>query len=241
MDLLAQVPADLPPGDVIDLGCGAGAVAGALAARLPDRPLIGVDMSPAMLDRARTLETYDDLIRADAAHWCPARPPALIFSNALCHWLGDHAALFARLAGLLAPGGALAVQMPRQYDAPSHALLRQIAARDFPDLFDFSTWQAPVSPAEDYARILAPLGDVQAWETSYVQRLDPVARGHPVRAFTQSTAMRPFLDKLDVAQAQHFTARYDSALADAYPAEPDGRVWFPFKRVFFILTPEASA
>ena len=53
--------------------------------------------------------------------------------------------------------------------------------------------------------------------------------------------LRPFLYKLDAAQAQHFTARYDSALADAYPVEPDGRVWFSFKRVFFLLTPEASA
>lgn len=48
LDLLAQVP-ELPPGDVVDLGCGDGAVAEALRARFPDRRLVGVDASPAML------------------------------------------------------------------------------------------------------------------------------------------------------------------------------------------------
>ena len=238
LDLLAQVPGDLPPGDVIDLGCGAGAVAGALAARFPDRPLIGVDNSPAMLARAKG---YGALIEADAATWQPGRPPALIFSNALCHWLPDHAALFARLAGFLTPGGVLAVQMPRQYQAPSHALLREIAARDFPDRFDFADWRAPVSPPGDYARLLAPLGDASVWETSYMQRLEAVADGHPVRRFTQSTAMRPFLGRLDAEEAARFTARYDDALARAYPVEPDGAVWFPFKRVFFVLKPGMRA
>src|SRR5690606_14912631 len=51
LDLLAQVP-DLPPGDVVDLGCGDGAAAGALAARFPGRRLVGVDASPAMLEKA---------------------------------------------------------------------------------------------------------------------------------------------------------------------------------------------
>ena len=238
MDLLAQVPA-LPAGDVVDLGCGNGAVAGALAARWPDRRLVGIDSSPAMLAEARAGGHYGALVEADAAAWQPeppGRPVALIFSNALCHWLPDHALLFARLAGLLAPGGVLAVQMPRQYDAPSHALLRQLAGEIFPDRFDFSRWLPPVAPAAEYAPLLAPLGQVNAWETTYVQRLAPAAAGHPVRAFTASTAMRPFLSKLSRSEAAEFTRAYDAALEIAYPANPDGSVYFPFTRVFFVLT-----
>ncbi|TDX28216.1 trans-aconitate 2-methyltransferase [Rhodovulum visakhapatnamense] len=235
LDLLAQVP-ELPEGGVVDLGCGNGAVAGALRMRFPRATLTGVDSSPAMLDEARVPGLYDRLIEADAATWTPEAPVALIFSNALCHWLPDHAGLFARLARALGPGGTLAVQMPRQFAAPSHALMREIAARCFPDRFDFSGWVPPVAEAAAYARILAPLGTVSAWETSYVQRLDPAADGHPVRRFTEATALRPFAAKLDGDELAAFLTEYETALDLAYPAAPDGSVLFPFTRVFFTLT-----
>lgn len=234
LDLLAQV-ADLPDGAVIDLGCGSGAVGPALRTRFADRPLTGLDLSPAMLAEARETGAYDTLIEADAASWVPDEAPALIFSNALCQWLPDHATLFAHLAGLLAPGGVLAVQMPRQYEAPSHALLRGIAAEMFPDRFDFTQWRAPVLTAEGYARLLAPLGPVSAWRTDYIQRLDPVETGHPVRRFTEATALRPFAEKMDDGDLAQFLAAYDAALARAYPPAPDGAVLFPFTRVFFTL------
>ena len=107
LDLLAQV-SDLPPGDVIDLGCGDGAAAGALTARFADRWIVGVDNSPAMLDKATG---YAATQQADIAAWLPDTPPALIFSNAVLHWLPDHEGLMPRLARLLAPGGVLAVQI----------------------------------------------------------------------------------------------------------------------------------
>jgi trans-aconitate 2-methyltransferase len=236
IDLLAQVP-DLPPGAVVDLGCGNGAVGAALKARFADRRLLGIDNSPAMLADAAATGAYDDLAQADAALWTPPAPPALIFSNALCHWLPDHAALFARLAGIVAPGGVLAVQMPFMSNAPSHALLRQVAARLYPGRFGVPV--GPVLPARGYALMLAPLGAVSAWETEYVQRLDPVSDGHPVRHFTASTAMRPFLTAMDATEAAGFTAAYDAALADPYPVAADGSVLFPFRRVFFVLQPGA--
>ena len=234
IDLLNAVP-PLPPGEVIDLGCGNGAVGAALSARLR-RPVTGIDRSPAMLEAARGTGAYARLIEADALGWTPEGPVALIFSNALCHWLPDHDTLFGRFAGILAPGGTLAVQMPHQYDAPSHALLREIAQRLFPDRFDFTGWTAPVAPPETYLAMLGRLGAADVWETSYLQRLGPAGDGHPVRAFTASTAMRPFLDKLDTAETERFVADYDAALARAYPPAPDGGAIFPFRRLFFTLT-----
>jgi len=234
MDLLAQVP-DLPAGDVVDLGCGNGPVGAALALRSAGRRVIGVDNSPAMLAKAKETGAYSALIEADAAMWKSKIPPALIFSNALCHWLPDHAALFARLAGMLTKGGVLAVQMPRQFAAPSHQALRDVAQSLFPDRFDFAGWQAPVAPPQAYARMLAPLGEASVWETDYIQRLAPVDAGHPVRHFTQSTAMRPVAEKLNDAELEYFISTYEEALTGTYPPENDGSVLFPFKRVFFTL------
>lgn len=234
LDLLARV-GELPGGAVVDLGCGDGVVGAALRERFPEAKLKGVDASPAMLDKARARGLYDDLSEADAAKWQPQSPPALIFSNAALQWLPDHTTLFPRLAKMLAPKGTLAVQMPRQYGAPSHRFLRDFAADMFPDRFDLKGWQAPVAPPVDYYRLLEPLGRMDVWESDYVQRLGPSADGHPVRRFTEATAMRPFLDRLTKAEAQEFTQRYDAALASAYPTEADGSVLFPFRRLFIIL------
>lgn len=232
LDLLAQVP-DLPPGDVVDLGCGDGAAAGALAARFPGRRLVGVDASPAMLEKAAR---YAAKMQADIAGWQPGSPPALIFSNAALHWLADHDALLPRLAGMLALGGTLAVQMPVNHMAPSHRFLRDIAQAMFPDRFDFTGYRPPVAAPAEYWALLAPLGALTVWETEYLQPLGPEPEGHPVRAFTASTAMRPFLDRLTAEEAARFTARYDEALDSAYPRMEDGGALFPFRRLFLILT-----
>lgn len=234
LDLLAQVGA-LPTGDVIDFGCGNGAVGPALVQSFGGRELIGVDRSATMLAKARETSVYSRLVQADAAIWAPLTPPALIFSNALCHWLPDHAALFSRLAGFLAKGGMLAVQMPRQFMAPSHQALRDVAQELFPDRFDFSDWQTPVATPQAYAQMLASLGTVNVWETDYIQRLAPVETGHPVRHFTQSTALRPFADKLNAAELECFISTYEAVLSGSYPLLNDGGALFPFKRLFFTL------
>lgn len=232
LDLLLQA-GEVPEGDVVDLGCGDGALAGPLRARFPEHRILGVDSSPAMIAQA---QGYDATRLADIAHWVPEEMPAVIFSNAALHWLPHHDVLLPRLAAALAEGGVLAVQMPRQFEAPSHRLLRDLAEGMFPDRFHFGDYVAPVAPPGAYHRLLAHLGDLDLWETEYLQALEPVAEGHPVRAFTQSTALRPFAARLGEGELQEFVATYDEALAIAYPAEADGTVLFPFRRLFLVLT-----
>jgi trans-aconitate 2-methyltransferase len=57
-----------------------------------------------------------------------------------------------------------------------------------------------------------------------------------VRHFTQSTAVRPVAERLDSDELAAFLAAYDAALAKAYPAELDGTVLMPFRRLFFVLS-----
>lgn len=234
IDLIARV-GDLPRGKVVDLGCGAGAAAEALATRWPDRKIVGVDSSPAMISRAAGTGAYRRCDLADIRAWDPVKPPALIFSNAALQWVGDHAALLPRLAGFLPAGGVLAVQMPSQFAAPSHRFLRDFAAEMFPDRFDFTTWTPPVATPMEYARLLAPLGKAEVWSTDYVQRLPGGGGAHPVRLFTESTTLRPFAERLSGEDLAALVARYEAALAIAYPFEADGTVLFPFRRLFFTL------
>lgn len=232
LDLLAQV-GELPAGEVVDLGCGDGAAANALVARWPTRCLVGVDASEAMLANAVLRRCYERVTLADISDWEPERPPALVFANAALNWVPDHARLMPRLAAMLAPRGVLAVQMPRQGGAPSHRLLREVAERLFPARA--LPPPSPVLAAGDYVEMLTAFGEVSGWTTDYLQFLDPVPQGHPVRAFTESTAMRPFVAGLTAEEARTYVAAYELALTEAYPALPDGRILFPFTRVFFIL------
>ena len=232
LDLLMQIGTPCA-GPVVDLGCGDGAVAAALRSRFPKREIVGVDSSATMLAKARG---YDRVIKADIASWSPETPPAVIYSNAALHWLPDHESLMPRLAGLLPENGVLAVQMPRQQMAQSHAALREVSAALFPDRFDYSDWHPQVAAPEVYARMLAPFGTVSVWQSEYLQRLPAAHGAHPVRLFTESTAMRPITEKLDPAEAARFIAVYEDALASDFPAEADGSVLFPFRRLFFVLT-----
>ena len=233
LDLLAQVP-DVPEGDIVDLGCGTGAVAHALRHRYPKRPLIGIDRSADMV-AGILADTYDRVQIADIAQWRPDVPVALIFSNAALHWLPDHPLLFPRLASALKPGGVLAVQMPRQFDAPSHRLIHEVARDLFPDRFERARTPPVAAPSALYD-ICADLGDVTIWETDYLQHLPTQPDdAHPVRAFTRSTAARPILAKLTSGEQERFFHAYDAALEAVYSRRADGSVLFGFRRQFLIL------
>ena len=119
LDLLNAV-SRMGAGDIVDLGCGNGAMGDALKARAGGRDVIGVDTSPAMLEKARQTQAYTKLQQADMRDWHPNRAPGLILSNAALHWVGGHEKLMPRLVSMLGKGGTLAVQMPHQNKAPSH-------------------------------------------------------------------------------------------------------------------------
>ena len=233
LDLLTRV-GEVPEGDIIDLGCGSGVMGAALASRFPGRDLIGIDRSPAMLGKALATEWFTDLQQCDIADWTPSRPVALIYSNAALQWLGGHEALLPRLVRMLVPGGALAVQMPHQNPAPSHRGWAEAFMRVFGNR---EVGKGPeVLGPEDYFDLLAPFGDVQLWQTEYVQHLPASGDGHPVRLFTESTFARPYLEAAgDTKQQARLIDAYEEAMAEVYPLREDGSVLFPFRRLFFVL------
>ncbi|MEM6576938.1 MAG: methyltransferase domain-containing protein [Pseudomonadota bacterium] len=234
LDLLNTVGA-LVQGDVIDLGCGNGALSEALRLRAAGRSLIGVDTSSAMLEKAQTTRQYTDLVHQDAALWSPPRPVALIFSNAALHWVGQHEQLMPRLATCLVPGGTLAVQMPYQNKAPSHRVWLNLAQEMFPGRVEKMGTPGVMAPVK-YEEILAQLGQFRLWETEYYQRLTAEPGSHPVRRFTESTYARPVFQALEADEITALVSRYEEAMHAAYPVRADGSVLFPLRRLFFTLT-----
>ncbi len=221
-------------GDVIDLGCGAGAMGAVLRQRYPGHRIVGVDESPAMLAKSAECGAYDTLDERGIEDWSVERA-GLIYSNAVLHWLKDHETLFPRLAGMLAPGGTLAVQMPHQNNAPSHRVWVSLADELFPGRIDVAAAPGVMKPAR-YHHLLSGLGAFSLWETEYYQVLSADQSGHPVRRFTESTFARPILAALEPDEQAELVQRYEEVMEKAYPRGADGTVLFPFRRMFFTLT-----
>src|SRR4029077_16899107 len=116
VDLLNRVDLD-NPGEIYDLGAGAGNVTRLIKERWPAARVTGVDDSEAMLAKAAATAPSIAWRQADLATWRPTQPADLISSNAALHWLPGHERVFPALLGGLASGGVLAVQMPRNFGA----------------------------------------------------------------------------------------------------------------------------
>jgi trans-aconitate 2-methyltransferase len=232
LDLLARVPA-AAPAEVVDLGCGPGNVTPFLARRWPAATVTGVDASAPMLARARASLPEGRFVEADIAGWRPERPCDVIFSNAALHWLDDHAGLFPHLIGLLAPGGVLAVQMPRNHGAASHTcMIDTIEAGPWRDRLLPLVRAAPTAAPAAYYDVLAPVTRaLDIWESEYLQILEGE---DPVKEWTKGSALKPFLDALAPDEAARFEADYAARVRAAYPRATDGRTPFPFRRLFLV-------
>ena len=89
-----------------------------------------------------------------------------------------------------------------------------------------------VSPAAEYAAMLTDAGcRVDAWETVYIHEL---TGEHPVLDWISGTALRPVIDRLSEEAWQQFRQQLIPILDETYPRRPDGRTFFPFRRIFVV-------
>ncbi|MBI5912329.1 MAG: methyltransferase domain-containing protein [Betaproteobacteria bacterium] len=232
LDLIARIPLEHPQ-IVVDLGCGTGNVTRILRSRWPGARITGVDGSPQMLAEARKEEADIGWEQSELGSWNPAEKHDLVFSNAALHWLDDHPVLFARLAGYIASGGVLAVQMPRNFAAPSHRLMHELASSPpWRDALARLLRPMPVLEPAAYYGLLAPLArSLDIWETEYLQTLEGE---NPVAEWTKGTWLAPLLAALAPGARAAFEAEYRQRVAQAYPRQPDGKTMFPFRRLFIV-------
>ncbi len=231
-ELIARIALERPE-SIVDLGCGPGNSTQALRLRWANADILGVDNSPQMLARARKDGPDARWLEADLKTWRPAQPVNLVFSNATLQWLDGHAQLFPALMSHVAGGGAFAVQMLRNFDAPSHRLLHEVAregpwsprlARKFRE--------EPVGGPEFYYDLLAPMSlRVDIWETDYLQ----VMEGEdPVLDWIKGTALVPVMAALEEPERTHYLDALAARLRAAYPRRGDGKTLFSFRRLFII-------
>ena len=231
-DLLSRVGAQQPR-RVVDLGCGPGNLTVQLAQRWPDAVIEALDNSPQMVTAAR--ERGVDAAVGDLRTWTPQRDTDVVVSNAALHWVPEHGDLLVRWAGQLPAGAWIAVQMPGNFESPSHIAVGVVARRKAyaKALHDIPFQRGTVvgTPGR-YGDLLIESGcNVDAWETTYLHRL---TGQHPVLDWIEGTALRPVRERLKQQDYQQFCQDLIPLLADAYPSRADGTTFFPFRRVFVV-------
>ncbi|ROS78339.1 trans-aconitate 2-methyltransferase [Curtobacterium sp. PhB130] len=238
-DLVAQIGQEAPR-RVVDLGCGSGALTATLAERWPSARVVGIDSSAEMLEDAAPLTQRSPNLSfalGPIEDWAPTASDDVVVTNAALQWVPSHTSLLPGWLAAMPTGSWFAMQVPGNFDSPSHALMRAVA--------DEGPWAAALSgvlradPVLDAAGYLDLFESndfrASAWETTYMQLLQGE---DPVLDWVRGTGLRPALAALDVADPSgsltaEFEATYAARLRHAYPAGPHGTV-YPFRRVFTV-------
>lgn len=232
VDLLMRVP-EFPVRSAADLGAGAGNVTKLIKERWPNATIVAVEGSAEMVAAGRKAAGEVEWVQEDLGRWHPAQKFDVIYSNAALQWLPDHVHLFPALMEKLAPGGVLAVQMPRNFTAPSHLLIAETALNGpWRSKVEKLVTPPPVEGPAFYHDLLAPQSqNIDIWETEYLQVLEG---DNPVKEWTKGTWLTRYLDVLQGEEKAAFEAAYGERVAKAYPKNSAGHTLYPFRRLFIV-------
>jgi trans-aconitate 2-methyltransferase len=227
-DLLSLVR-PVPGGRVVDLGCGSGELTARLHRHLEAAETLGLDSSPAMLERAEAVAggglrfQLGDIAEFTEGGWDVA------FSNAALHWLPDQEGLLGRLVAGLDPGGQLAVQMPANHDHPSHLVAAEVAAEEpFRTALGGYRRVSPVQAPEWYSELLDRLGLAPQHVRLQVY-LHHLASRDDVVEWVKGTLLTDYESRMSPELFEEFLVRYRRRLL---PHLEESRPYrYPFKRL----------
>lgn len=235
IDLVSHINIKKPT-KIIDVGCGPGNSTQILTQKWPESEVVGIDNSLAMIKRAETdypsqrwkildigkdevFETYD-----------------IVFSNAVIQWIPNHSELLKKFYRMLNKEGVLAIQIPLFWDMPLGKAISKIAinnhwsnlTKDVIELFTI----------HDYSYYFDELSDlynsIEIWETNYMHIMDSHLA---ILEMIRSTGLKPFIDSLKSEEdKKDFEEQVLNEIKKDYPIQQNGKIIFPFKRLFFTAT-----
>lgn len=218
----------VPLGNAVDLGCGTGELTRALFDRFSIRRLLGLDSSREMLDKAAAFVTDGLRFGLGAIEaYRPEEPLDLLLSNAALQWVPNHEEVIPRLLGFVKPGGQVAIQVPFNFDHPSHVLAAKVARDLFPQAFLTPAREPSTLAVERYSEILFH-NDF----SEHVARVEvyghPLASGRDVVEWTKGTTLTAYQARLSPEEFEVFLDRYRRALLEVIG---EGPYFYPFKRI----------
>jgi trans-aconitate 2-methyltransferase len=225
---------------IVDWGCGTGEHTIEMARRSFEGFVIGIDSSPAMIERA--LKLHEKLVPdlrhrlqfklGDFRNFRAEREYTVVFSNAALQWTSNHARVLAAAYRALCRNGRLALQIPANENETAQTVMHQMAVEP-PWNATLNEVRTPsdenVLPAAEYQRLLAEIGFSEV-DCFYHGFHHPMRNAAEVVEFCRSTSLRRFLDRLPAAQHSEFVAQLTRRLEAAYGTR--GPLTFNFRRLF---------
>ena len=230
-ELIARIP--VAPKRIVDLGCGSGLSTLALREAFPESQDRRRRFEPGYARRRRQAASQAIFREGDAATF-DASGFDLVFANAVFHWVPDHLQRLAASGALRCrEGGCLAVQMPDNEQEPSHRLMREIAASAGVSRARAAADRASRSAAlaNTMRRCRPPCDWVDIWRTTYVHR---VGSPDDIVKWVEGAGLGPISIRSTPARRAAYLAAYREAVAEAYPAQTNGAILFPFPRLFIV-------
>jgi len=125
--------------------------------------------------------------------------------------------------------------MPNNFLAPAHVAMKRVAADPaWASAMAHASEKIFIQPVAFYYQALRKLAShLNIWETEYQQVMDgPRA----VLDWMRSTAMRAYLETLpNDDQRRRFEQLCLAEYEKAYPADDQGKVLFPYRRMFIVV------
>jgi len=233
IDLVSRINIAYPR-SIIDIGCGPGNSTQILLNRWPDSEVVGLDNSTTMIGKARKDYPDQKWIVSNAENIDPNSKYDLIFSNATLQWIHHHEILLPRLFECLNPGGAIAVQIPMFKNMSINVAIETVA--------NYSKWTKYTKGCQElftfrdmgfYYDILNKLAKgVELWESSYFHILNSQ---ESIIDFIRTTGLKPYLEQLPSDEMRsEFEQDVLTECKKYYKLQSNGKVLFPFDRLFFI-------
>lgn len=232
-DLASKIPLQTVQ-KALDIGCGPGNSTRIVKERFPSASVLGIDQSPEMIRAARganpdlTFQVFDitqELTPLGGEY-------DLIFSNACLQWVPEHEKLLPQLIGFLRPGGALAVQIPNNFQEPVHRILARLSSSEkWHTCFSSPRIFHQLAPAQYFDLLSEHTAEFTMWETTYYHRLPS---HQAILEWYRGTGLRPYLACLADGERQAFEREVLTEIEYAYPAQRNGEIIFRFPRLFFI-------
>ncbi len=233
IDLVSRIEL-AAPARILDVGCGPGNSTAVLRGRWPGAPIPGLDNSPDMIAKARGDYPAGTWVLSDFQEWKPNGTYDLVFANATIHWIPDHERLIPRMFDMLAPGGALAAQVPAIQDSPVHqAARRRSRTEEWRDMLAESEEALTYHSEAFYYEHLSSRSDrVELWHTVYYHVMD---RHQDIIDWYSSSGLKAYLSLMPTeADRQRFKEQVMHDCSASYPALWNGKILFPFKRLFML-------
>jgi trans-aconitate 2-methyltransferase len=237
IDLVSRISFDNPE-NILDIGCGPGNSTQVLNERWPNSKILGIDNSLAMIEKAKNDYPNQEWMLSDAGKDNIPGKYDIVFSNATFQWIPNHLKLLKKIRDILFKNGVIAVQIPLFLDMPLRQSIEKISqnirwseqTKGVSNLFTIHSYK-------EYYDFLADLFiKIDMWETHYMHIMDSQKA---ILEMIRSTGLKPYLERLETDKDKNeFEQMVLNEIKKEYPNQENGKVLFPFKRLFFIAEKE---